>query len=85
MLTTLIRKRGVSTVIDIYKMVAQIREQRSGMVQTEDQYAFVYRAVSAFVRRLQTLSNSEEAGQPVHLPPPPVPQRNKSGSTESEL
>lgn len=43
---------GLHTDIDIARTVQAVREQRSGMVQTEAQYRFIYKAVQEFVSSL---------------------------------
>jgi len=45
----LIKKHGMDCVIDIPRIVQMIRSQRSGMVQTEAQYRFVYMALLHYV------------------------------------
>ena len=46
--------------IDIQRMIQTIRAQRSGMVQTEAQYKFVYMAVQYYI---ETLSQRMQAQQ----------------------
>ncbi|RCN46979.1 Protein-tyrosine phosphatase [Ancylostoma caninum] len=74
-----IRHRGSSCPIDIPRTVMKIREQRSRMVQTEAQYVFLYRAISCYVgminRSRHPSDDTGDGGQPLHLPPPPVPRR----------
>lgn len=45
-----IKREGVNCEIDIQRTILELRAQRSGMVQTEAQYKFVYLAVQQFVR-----------------------------------
>ncbi|EUB61468.1 Tyrosine-protein phosphatase non-receptor type 11 [Echinococcus granulosus] len=52
MLLGCIREGGLHTDIDIARTVQAVREQRSGMVQTEAQYRFIYKAVQEFVSGL---------------------------------
>ncbi len=40
---------GWDTEIDIQRSIQLVRAQRSGMVQTEQQYKFVYLAIKFFV------------------------------------
>ncbi|KHJ95905.1 Protein-tyrosine phosphatase [Oesophagostomum dentatum] len=68
-----------SCPIDIPRTVMKIREQRSRMVQTEAQYVFLYRAISCYIGMISRSRHPSdevgENGQPLHLPPPPVPRR----------
>lgn len=41
---------GLDCDIDISKYIQMVREQRSGMVQTEAQYKFIYLAVSEYIQ-----------------------------------
>ncbi|KRY70557.1 Tyrosine-protein phosphatase corkscrew -like protein, partial [Trichinella pseudospiralis] len=45
----LIRKYGLQCTIDIRRTVQMLRSQRSGMVQTEAQYKFVYMSVHYYI------------------------------------
>ncbi len=45
---------GLHCQIDIPRTVQMVREQRSGMVQTEQQYRFLYQAVAYRVETLRT-------------------------------
>lgn len=40
---------GLDCDIDISKYIVMVREQRSGMVQTEAQYKFIYLAVAEYI------------------------------------
>jgi len=40
---------GLQTEIDIFKTILNIRKQRSGFVQTDLQYKFIYIAVKRYV------------------------------------
>ena len=40
-----IKRHGLDCEIDIQRTIQMVRSQRSGMVQTEAQYKFVYMAV----------------------------------------
>ncbi|KAK0394530.1 hypothetical protein QR680_000793 [Steinernema hermaphroditum] len=44
-----IKRIGSNCQIDISNTVKMVREQRSGMVQTEHQYRFLYRAIACFM------------------------------------
>ncbi|OQR73621.1 tyrosine-protein phosphatase non-receptor type 11-like [Tropilaelaps mercedesae] len=44
-----VKRRGLAVDIDILRTIRMLRRQRSGMVQTEAQYKFVYLAVQHFV------------------------------------
>ena len=52
-----IDKKGLSHDIDIFRAVQTVRRQRGGMVQTDSQYQFIYKAVHQFV---QEKMNSKE-------------------------
>ncbi|CAM1308650.1 PTPN11 (predicted) [Pycnogonum litorale] len=55
-----IKRLGLDTEIDIQRTVQMVRSQRSGMVQTEAQYKFVYLAVQHYI---DTLSQRMQAEQ----------------------
>lgn len=54
-LISLIGYQGWDNEIDIQKTIQLVRAQRSGMVQTEQQYKFVYSAINAFMESSQAL------------------------------
>lgn len=55
-----IKKHGLTCEIDIQRSIQLVRSQRSGMVQTEAQYKFVYLAVLHFVQVLQSRLIAEQ-------------------------
>lgn len=55
-----IKRQGLDCEIDIQRTIQMVRSQRSGMVQTEAQYKFVYLAVQHYI---QTVSQRMQAEQ----------------------
>lgn len=55
---------GLDCEIDIQRTIQRVRSQRSGMVQTEAQYKFVYLAVLHYI---ETVSQRMQAEQVKHL------------------
>jgi hypothetical protein len=55
---------GLDCEIDIQRTIQQVRSQRSGMVQTEAQYKFVYLAVLHYI---ETVSQRMQAEQVLNL------------------
>lgn len=51
---------GIETDVDIQKTIHTIRQQRSGMVQTEAQYKFCYLAVKHHIDALKTRIQAEQ-------------------------
>ncbi|KAL7743428.1 hypothetical protein ACLKA6_018570 [Drosophila palustris] len=53
-------RNGLDTEIDIQRTIQMVRSQRSGMVQTEAQYKFVYYAVQHYIQTLIARKRAEE-------------------------
>lgn len=51
---------GVDCDIDVPKSIQMVRSQRSGMVQTEAQYRFIYMAVQHYIETLQRRIEEEQ-------------------------
>merc|ERR1719245_1493846 len=62
-----IKRQGLDCDIDIQRTIQMVRSQRSGMVQTEAQYKFVYLAVQHHIdtlkQRLLAKQSSELSGR----------------------
>lgn len=79
-----IKRQGLTCEIDIQRSIQLVRSQRSGMVQTEAQYKFVYLAVQHYVDVLQQRLTAQQTSLKVgreytnikysdsHSPPPVV-------------
>lgn len=55
-----IKRIGLDCEIDIQRTIQMVREKRSGMVQTEAQYKFVYLAVQHYIETLQQRIQAEQ-------------------------
>ncbi|XP_019514153.1 PREDICTED: tyrosine-protein phosphatase non-receptor type 11-like isoform X5 [Hipposideros armiger] len=95
-LVDLIRRQGLDCDIDVPKTIQLVRRQRSGMVQTEAQYKFVYLALQRYIqgeqlRLREQREPSEErdyqnvGAVPVDLGPEPTPSRAPAATTETPV
>jgi tyrosine-protein phosphatase non-receptor type 11 len=69
MILNQIKKHGLDCEIDIQKTIQSVRSQRSGMVQTELQYKFVYLAVKHYIEtsvRLAEEQRTQKMGHEYH-------------------
>ncbi|XP_032350739.1 tyrosine-protein phosphatase non-receptor type 11-like isoform X1 [Camelus ferus] len=63
-LVDFIRKQGLDCDIDVPKTIQLVRRQRSGMVQTEAQYKFVYLALRRYIQGEQLRLSEQAAAGP---------------------
>ncbi|XP_071945732.1 tyrosine-protein phosphatase non-receptor type 11-like [Antedon mediterranea] len=61
----LIKQHGLDCEIDIHRTIQMLRSQRSGMVQTEAQYKFIYHAVQHYIETLAQRVQAEVQNQKV--------------------
>ncbi|XP_016891779.1 tyrosine-protein phosphatase non-receptor type 11b isoform X2 [Cynoglossus semilaevis] len=62
-LIDIINRQGLDCDIDIPKTIQMVRQQRSGMVQTEAQYRFIYTAVQQHIETAQKRLEEEQRGK----------------------
>ena len=55
-----IKRLGFESEVDIQRTVQMVRSQRSGMVQTEAQYRFVYLAIQHYIETVQRRMEAEQ-------------------------
>lgn len=87
-LVKMIKEQGLDCEIDISKSIQNVRAQRSGMVQTEAQYEFIYKAIQHYISTETARLNSDNPNLAVYgnlanvrkggetEAPPPIPTYN---------
>jgi len=58
-----IDREGLDCEIDIHRTIQMVRSQRSGMVQTEAQYKFVYFAVQHYIQTKLQIKKAQQTVQ----------------------
>jgi protein tyrosine phosphatase len=85
-----IKREDVNCDIDISKVVQELRKQRSGMVQIECQYEFIYEAVRKFVddtihsQQPQPISTSNQVGVRSGNKNPGIPQHYENVTIKNQ-
>ena len=94
MLMHILKEQGLNSEIDIKQAILNVRAQRSGMVQTEAQYKFIYIALQHYISAenirlagrshldLSQIYGSQNAAQFDDEPTPPIPARNFNRSSK---
>lgn len=86
MIIETIDTKGLECDIDIQKSIQMVREQRSGMVQTEAQYKFIYLAVSQHIEatkaQAQAATGVEDEYGNLQLKPHTIASRKVSKNKE---
>uniref|UniRef100_A0A3Q0SCA5 protein-tyrosine-phosphatase n=1 Tax=Amphilophus citrinellus TaxID=61819 RepID=A0A3Q0SCA5_AMPCI len=90
-LIDIINRQGLDCDIDIPKTIQRVRQQRSGMVQTEAQYKFIYMAVQQYIDTVQKRLEEEQMKEREYsnIKYPPVtnsrPKHNMASSRSSSV